>query len=182
MMRVLVGLICVLAVAGTATASEPEPGNFNLTFGGGFNVPSSDEADNGYIVGAGLGYQLTPRLILGAEISYLGYDAEQDVNGNAPNESVVDYLATGKYFVRDGKHAPYLKGFAGQYDYDFDSAVGAASYSHSDLVYGGGFGLLVRGDTESNLYVEVLARQLQLESHRTRLYTLTVGVDIGFLP
>ena len=177
-------------LAAPAGAGEAGPGQFNVTVGGGLNVPSRDAADNGYVIGGSVGYHLSPRLVLGGEVSYFGYQHQTGTlavpGGTADydaSQHYLGYVGTARYVVREGRWAPYVKGLAGGYRYGFDSSGAVeASYTRDDLQYGGGLGLLVLGQEQSNLYVELLARQISLETGRTRLYSFTVGMDISFLP
>ncbi len=190
MRRVFAAAVVLLALAATAWAGEAQPGQFNVTFGGGINVPSKAEASNGYMVGGGVGYNLTARLVLGGELSYLGYQRDEFTLGSGA--AAVDYTAsrhflaytgTARYLLREGRTAPYLKGFVGGYRYAFATTGGLdAGYTHDDLAYGGGVGVLVKGEEKSNLFMELAARQITLEVGRTRIYSFTVGMDVSFLP
>lgn len=191
MRRVLIGSTLALMLAASAQAAEPLAGQLNVTVGGGLNMPAADEAADGYVVGAGVGFHVMPQLVLGAEVSYLGYGRDRVDSGGlgvsgvrGPGQHLVDYVATGKYHLGRGEFTPYVKGLLGRYDYTADVPLGnqTVEFTHDDVVYGGGIGMLVRGRSESSLYMEALARQFKIEDDTTRLYTFTVGFDFSFLP
>lgn len=190
MRRALVMTVLLLACAATAMAGEAQPGQFNVTFGGGINVPSKDATSNGYQVGGGLGYHLTSRLVVGADLAYLGYQRDEFSAGSGAaavpyyaTQHFLSYTGSARYTLREGRTAPYVKGFLGGYRYAANlSGAVSGSYTHDDLAYGGGVGVLVHGQEESNLFLELGARQIALEVGRTRIYSFTVGMDVNFLP
>ena len=179
--------ILILALAATVQAAEPVAGDMSLTAGAGINMPSEDGAKNGYIVGGGLGFNVTNSLVLGAEVAYLGYGNETGTADNLGSpidysigQSFFNYAGAARYYFSGGKSSPYLKGFLGRYNYSLDSNFGGLELngSASDLQYGGGVGLTIRGDRESSFYIEALYNQLQGDEDSATIYTFTLGMDL----
>jgi hypothetical protein len=185
MKRLTLSLALVLILTTAASAETPIPSTLNFNVGGGINIPSYDEAKNGYILGGGVGYRLMPNLVLGGEVSYLGYGAEEGTStmGDVSmKQHFIEYGGTARYYFSSGKASPYVKGFAGRFKYATDLSGGGLSidYSYSDMQYGGGVGLLLRGSAESNLYIEGLYHSLQGEEDSAEIITVTMGMDIDF--
>jgi opacity protein-like surface antigen len=184
MKNLIVLSILILAVAASVQAAEPVSGNLSFTAGAGINMPSEDGAKNGYIVGAGLGFHATDKLVLGADIAYLGYGNETGSLDSSSDFSFsqrfINYAGSARYYVSGGKASPYFKGFVGRYNYSFDTNFGGIEFDDgfSDLMYGGGFGMTLRGDRESNFYIEALYNQLQADEDSATIYTITVGMDL----
>jgi hypothetical protein len=191
MRNVFVLIILTLALAAAVQASEPAPGQLNVTAGGGINMPSGEDAKNGYVIGGGLGIHATSSLVLGAEVSYLGYSTEQGTADNLGNpidysisQNFFTYMGTARYFFSTGKKSPYVKGLAGRFTYSLDSVFGGLPLeaSYSDLQYGGGLGMTFRGGSESNLYIEALYHRFQIEDDAGEVFTITMGMDLSFRP
>lgn len=187
-MKSLPAVALILLCAVPLVAGAADPGSLNATIGGGLNVPAADEAGNGYTLAGGLGYHVLPALVVGAEAAYLGYTNDHAATGGgadySKSRSFFEYVASAKYVVGTGRFAPYAKGFCGGYSFTMDRVVDErpADFTESGLAFGGGLGLLVRGAEGTNLYVEALAHQFDVEAGKARLVTFTVGMDLSFLP
>ena len=191
MRNLIVFVILALAVAATVQAAEPQAGQLSVTAGGGINMPSGDEAKNGYIVGAGLGVHVTRGLVLGGEVSYFGYSKEKGTDDNlgtpidySVSQHFFTYTGVGRYYFSGGKSSPYVKGFAGRFNYSLDAVFGGFPIedSFSDLQFGGGIGMIFRGARESNLYVEALFNRMTSDEDDLDIFTITMGMDLGFRP
>ncbi len=110
------------------------------------------------------------------------------MTGGAPtspgSQHFVEYGGAAKFFLATGKASPYFKGFAGRFNYGFDITMDGASIenSYTDMQYGGGIGMVVRGAEESNLYFEALYHNLNVEDDTAEIFTVTMGMDINFMP
>lgn len=187
MRRPLFVLALVLVFATTADAGEPAMGQLNVNVGGGINLPSDEEAVNGYVLGGGVGYHLTPQFVLGGEMSYFGYrklEESTPLGDVTMSQHFIEYGGAAKFFLATGKASPYLKGFAGRFNYGFEGDLYGSAFdeSYSDLQYGAGLGLVVRGAEESNLYFEALYHNLNGEEEAAEIFTVTMGMDINFRP
>lgn len=185
MKRLITSLALLLLLATTAGAETLIPSTLNFNLGGGINMPSYDEAKNGYILGGGLGYHVLPNLVLGGEVSYLGYGAEEGTStsgGYSMKQHFIEYGGNARVYLSSGKASPYVKGFVGRFKYATDITEGDLSIDHtySDMLYGGGIGLLLRGSAESNLYIEGLYHSLQVEDESAEIISVTMGMDIDF--
>jgi opacity protein-like surface antigen len=185
MKQLTYSLALVLILTTAAHAETPVPGMMNFTLGGGINMPSGEETQNGYIVGGGVGYRLTPRLVIGGEVSYLGYGSTDGTSNSidySMDQHVFAYGGTARFFLTEGRTTPYVKGFAGRFNLSFDMTIGNESFgdSYTDMQYGGGIGLMLRGNSESNLYIEGLFHSLQVEDESAEVITVTMGMDIDF--
>ena len=191
MRNVIVIVTLTLALAVTVQAGEPGPGQLSVTAGGGINMPSGEEAKNGYVIGGGLGVHATSHLVLGAEVSYLGYSQEEGTADNLGNpidysfsQNFFTYMGTARYFFSTGKKSPYVKGLAGRFNYSMDTVFQGTpiDYSYSDVQYGGGLGMTFRGGSESNLYIEALYLRFQADESAAEIITITMGMDLNFRP
>jgi len=187
MRRPLFILALALVFATTAYAGEPAMGQLNFNVGGGINMPSDEEAENGYVLGGGVGYHLTPQFVLGGEMSYFGYrklEESTPLGDISMSQHFIEYGGAAKFFLGTGKASPYVKGFAGRFNYGFDSTIDGTDFDHSfsDMQYGGGIGMVVRGAEESNLYFEALYHSLNVEEETAEIFTVTMGMDLNFSP
>jgi opacity protein-like surface antigen len=187
MQRHVIGLALILVFATAAYAGEPEMGQLNFNVGGGINMPNDEEAENGYVLGGGVGYHLTPNLVLGGELSYFGYrkgEVSTPQGDITMSQHFIEYGGAAKFFLGTGKASPYFKGFAGRFNYGFDISGGGVAIgdNYTDMQYGGGLGMVVRGAEESNLYFEALYHNLNVEEDTAEIFTVTMGMDINFSP
>lgn len=185
MKRTLFSLALILIFAATVYAGPPEKGQLNFTVGGGFNVPTEEEASNGFALNSSLGYHLSPTFVLGGEVFFLGYGTENGTDEFIGNFSLsqhfFEYMGSAKYYLSRTKYAPYFKGFVGGFSYGLDGFLGGFSLdeTYSDFQFGGGIGLIVRGDKESNLYLEALVHSLQGDEESAQIFTFTMGMDVN---
>lgn len=187
MRRYLYGPALVLVFATAAYAGEPAMGQLNVNVGGGINLPSDDESENGYVLGGGMGYHLTSQFVLGGELSYFGYrklEESSPLGDVSLSQHFIEYGGLAKFFLGTGKASPYVKGFAGRFKYGLKGDFYGDTFddSYSDMQYGGGVGMVVRGAEESNLYFEALYHNLNVEDDTAEIYTVTMGMDINFMP
>jgi len=182
----------ILVCAAPALAGAPAPGQLSVNLGGGMNMPTNEDMDSGYVVVAGAGFHLSKSLVLGAELSYMGYGAEE-ASIEMRNETVTTRLqqhffgtlASARYYLPGVKRQFYFKGLAGRFTYGVSRTVDGTedlTYDYADIQVGGGGGLILRGREEGNLYLEALANNLRGEGSSEMIFTFTMGMDFNFRP
>jgi len=123
----LTGLI-LLGAASTA-AAQGESRRFTVEARGGLNVPTFDitnAADPGPSIGAGLGFQVAPRLWLMADADF-GFHSGADLagGGETPDVNVSHYIAKVGYDLLppgDSKWSILVNAGAGALTFDVDGA------------------------------------------------------------
>ena len=119
----------LLALGAAASAeAQDAPRRFTLEARGGFNVPTfdiSDAVDAGPSIGAGLGYQLSPRLWLLGDVD-LGFHSGAELGGvEGPDVKVYHYMAKVGYAVVPEGSSPWsviLNAGGGAMTFDVDRA------------------------------------------------------------
>jgi hypothetical protein len=119
----------LLALGAAASAeAQDAPRRFTLEARGGFNVPTfdiSDAVDAGPSIGAGLGYQLSPRLWLLGDVD-LGFHSGAELGGvEGPDVKVYHYMAKVGYAVVPEGSSPWsviLNAGGGAMTFDVDGA------------------------------------------------------------
>jgi hypothetical protein len=96
-MQKSIALAAALLLLGSTVQAQDSPRRFTLEARGGFNVPTfdvSDAVDGGPSVGAGLGFELAPRIWLLGDVD-LGFHSGADFAGGVegPDVKVYHYMA-----------------------------------------------------------------------------------------
>jgi hypothetical protein len=165
---VVLGLLAggCLVFAGGASAQSPAPA---VEFTGGWAGFADDATIHHGVIGATARWQVTPRLGIGPEVTYMigpGSDRDLFVTGNVTWD-LVRFAPP-----RAGRVVPYVVGGAGWTRHS--DRFGAFSFSSSEGTFTGGGGARVW--VSPRVYVGTEAR-IGWELH-TRL-AATVGIQLG---
>ncbi|MCF6767564.1 porin family protein [Thiotrichales bacterium 19S11-10] len=155
--------LCLISLAGTATAANHQSDKFDLVVGGklgyGYlnadNIPGASKKDGGVYTGAfvGVDYYIMPELTIGAEtgLDYgndlLKYDFPSVADATIDDTYVIPILATIKYFMPYGINVYAKAGLAyvnqkSSVSITDDFGGGSSDTTHSSFngMFGGGIG------------------------------------------
>ena len=191
-MKAIATLLTVAALIVAPVAVQNAHAQFEFTLGGGLNSPMGeygDQVDLGYAFMTGVGYQLTPFLVVGAEVSLYGNSASDELlSGFSPGTEmstrIAQYAGMAKVLVPFGNHNVFAKGLLGSYrgSAKLTGPLGQAEVKTSDLGYGIGGGLLIGGESNSKFFLDATYHRISYDgsTEDTDFVTYTAGAIFSF--
>jgi opacity protein-like surface antigen len=194
-----IALVLVL-LALPASVLGIEKGMTELSAGGGLAIPTGDFGDvakTGYLFGGGIGYYATPRLAVGAELSYNSFGASDELEGATEalffyltdvyvdmdiNWSILNVVGYGKYLLTDTNFSPYIKAKAGYYNLKLKVEALGQSEDESESYFGlgGGLGLQYYGEGRLGGFAEALYNNIFADDDNLQFFEVRAGVNILF--
>jgi hypothetical protein len=191
-MKSLLTILAAAAVLAMPLAVHNAHAQVEFTLGAGLNKPLGDYGDEvkaGYAIITGVGYRLMPYVTLGAEISFYGNSATDEVldgygDGWELKSSIQQYTGVLKLLLPVRQHNVYAKGVVGNYrgSVTVSSPAGELEANLTDLGYGLGGGLLINGDRSSSLFLDVTYHHIVFEDSTvdTNFLTFSAGGVFAF--
>lgn len=166
-----------LTLNATVAQAQAKSGGLYFGVGGGLTIPTGDAADvakTGWNALAQIGYEMPSGLGLRGDFYYgqhsldddLGVDGKFKLAGGLGN---VTYT-----FKSASKIHPYLVGTVGMMNSKFEDFDG-----ETDVVFGGGAGVLIHAGTDSNFFIEGRYLSINSDPSSTNLIPIQVGVRFG---
>jgi hypothetical protein len=164
-MKSLITILAAAVLLAAPMAVQNAHAQVEFTLGAGLNTPLGeygDEVKAGYAIITGVGYRLMPYVAIGADVSFYGNSATDDVlegygDGWELKSSIQQYSGVLKLLLPVRQHNVYAKGVVGNYraSVKVSSPIGDQKVSITELGYGLGGGLLINGDRNSSLFLDV---------------------------
>lgn len=165
-MKALWGTIMAIGLVVAPFGVQNARAQMELTLGGGLNTPLGDfksEIKNGWVFTTGVGYQIAPVLVIGAEVGFFGSSASDDIMaglspGSDVSTRIQQYAGYARAMVPVGRHHVFAKGKLGSYRgvINYSGPLGEAKAENTDPGYGIGGGVLINGDHNSALFLELM--------------------------
>lgn len=172
-----------LTLNATVAQAQAQAGGVYFGVGGGLTIPTGDASDfagTGWNALAQVGYEMPSGLGLRADFYYGQHTIKDDVTvGGLPSDGEKFKFAGGLgnvtyTFKSAGKLHPYVVGTVGMMNSKFEDFDG-----ETDVVFGGGAGILYNMGTDSNFFVEARYLSINSDPSSTNLIPIQVGIRFG---
>jgi hypothetical protein len=190
-MKPLMALVASVTLLAAPLAVQDASAQIELNLGGGVNAPTGeygDQFNTGYALTAGLGYRVVPLAVIGAEVSYSGNHAPDEVTeavgpGYELTSNILQYGLVAKLVLPVGSQNVYAKGSVGNYRATAKASgpLGEGSITVTDPGYSIGGGFLINGNKMSAFFADVTYHHVNFDGDAdTNFFTITAGALIRF--
>jgi hypothetical protein len=178
----------MVATAMVAFTAVPNANaQIELIFGGGLSSPMGeygDQTNTGWAFTTGLGFQVAPVLVVGAELGFFGNSGSDDLlagfsPGTEMKTTIHQYAGFARLMLPAGKHNVFAKGVVGSYRgvVKVKSPLGDAEAENTDPGFGIGGGILINGAHNTAFVLDAMYHRVSYDGapEPTSLMTFSVG-------